>query len=300
MHYAKGDFLRERAGPAEWRAVSAAIGPHVMVDLAAAQNRFLDAGWANPEGFRWAVGTRAAVTVPRWGARDRTVRMRVMPMHHAKLAPQTLRASVNGQPIGEITLPAGWSEPALTAPASVWRDGMNALTFDFGRAAAPADLDPRATDHRQLAVAFEWIVVDDEPGPARPHAYVVHIASAPFIDETSAWRNTRTRFPAPPAALAGRLGFDPAAASRVHLEDLVESISYGTDCEDDHAFLRRAFALILDRPPDRHEEAALANLPRARVPVRLTKSEEFRRVVLATAPDRASAPDTRTPRTRTP
>jgi mannosyltransferase len=326
MHYAKGDFLRERAGPAEWRAVSAALGPHVVVDLAAAQNRFLDAGWADPEGFRWAVGTRAAVTVPRWGTRERTIRMRVMPMHHAKLPPQTLRASVNGQPVGEITLPAGWSEPALTTPASVWRDGMNTLTFDFGRAAAPADLDPRTTDHRELAVAFDWIVVDDEPGPARPHAYVVHIASAPFIDETGAWRNTRTRFPAAPAALAGRLGFDPAAASRVHLEDLVESVSYGTDCEDDRAFLRRAFALILDRPPDRHEEAALANLPRARVPVRLTKSEEFRRHVIlsredgegspprrpfatlrvtdgevpAAAPDRASAPGTRTPRTRTP
>ena len=118
--------------------------------------------------------------------------------------------------------------------------------------------------------------------------------------EASAWRNTRTRFPPAPAALAGRLGFDPAAASRVHLEDLVESVSYGTDCEDDRAFLRRAFALILDRPPDPHEEAALANLPRAHVPVRLTKLEEFRREVPAAAPDRASAPGTRTPRTRTP
>ena len=84
------------------------------------------------------------------------------------------------------------------------------------------------------------------------------------------------------------------------MEDLVESVAYGSDCEDDHAFLQRAFALILDRPPDQYEERALATLPRARVPVRLTKSEEFRRAVLAAAPDRASAPDTRMPDKRTP
>ena len=300
MHYAS-DFVRERGSPAELRAVSAALGPNLFIDLAAAQNPYLDSGWAGPEGFRWAVGTRAAVTFPRWGQRDRVIRMWVNPMDHAKLSPQTLRASVNGQSIGEITLVRGWEERAFTAPASVWRDGMNTVTFDFGRAAAPADLDPRATDHRALAVAFEWISVDDgPPGVVKQHQYAIRIASAPFIDETSAWRNTRTRFGPAPAALAGRLGFDPEAASRVHLEDLVESVSYGSDCEDDHTFLHRAFALIVDRAPDRYEEGALAKLPRDRVPVRLTKSEEFRRVVLAAAPDRSPAPDMHTPRTRTP
>ena len=299
MHYA-GDFLRERAGPAEFRAVSAALGPHLLIDLAAAQNQWLDSGWAGSEGFRWAVGTRASATFPRWGRRDRVIRMRVNPMENAKLPPQTLHASVNGQPIGEITLPSGWSEQTLTAPASVWRDGLNTLAFDFARAAAPADLDPKATDHRQLAVAFQWIVVDDFPGPAKKHDYALRIASAPFIDEQSTWRGTHTRWPPVPPALAGRLGFDPAGASRAHLEDLVESVAYGSDCEDDHAYLQRAFALIMDRPPDRHEEAALAKVPRERVPVRLTKSEEFRPATLAAAPDRASAPGTRTPGRRTP
>jgi hypothetical protein len=280
VHYT-GDFLRERAGPAEWRAVSAAMGAHALIDLTTPQNRFLDSGWAGPEGFRWAVGTHASVTFPRWGARDRSIRMRLAPMDYPKLLPQTLRASLNGQPIGTMTLAAGWSERALVAPARAWRDGMNTLAFDFGRAAAPADLDPRATDHRPLAVAFEWIAVDDKPGPANPHAYAVRIASAPFIDENSAWRGTRTHLPPAPPPLAGRLGFDPLVASRVHLEDMVESVAYGSDCEDDHAFLQRAFESILDRPPDQHEERALAKVPRERVPVRLTKSEEFRRSIAA-------------------
>jgi hypothetical protein len=211
--------------------------------------------------------------------------MRVMPMDNRALPPQTVRASLNGRPIGEMTLPAGWSEQSLVAPAAAWRDGMNTVAFDFGRAAAPADLDRRSNDHRPLAVAFEWIVIDDDPGVAKQHAYAVRIVSAPFIDERSAWRHTRTNLPPATAALAGRLGFDPAERSRVHLEDMVESVAYGSDCEDERAFLRRAFALIVDRAPDRYEEAALAKLPRARVPVRLTKSEEFRRRVILSRAD---------------
>ena len=82
LHYV-GDFLRERAGPAELRSVSAAMGPRALIDLAAAHNSFLDEGWALPEGFRWAVGKHASVTFPRWGQRNRTVLVRVMPMVHA-------------------------------------------------------------------------------------------------------------------------------------------------------------------------------------------------------------------------
>ena len=303
LHYA-GDFLRERGGPPEWRAFEAATGENFVIDLAAAENRFLDPGWAMPEGFRWAVGTRSSVTFPRWSTRDRAIRLRVMPMENAALPPQTVRVSLNGQPIGELTLTSGWQERELRTPAAAWRNGLNTLAFDFGRAAAPADLDPKASDHRPLAAAFEWISVGaPAPGRAalpRAAAPTLRIASAPFIDEQSAWRHTRTRFGPAPAAMAGRLGFDPEAAGRVHLENLVESVAYGSDCEDDHAFLQRAFTTILARPPDQYEERELAKLPRIKVPVRLTKSEEFRRAVLAAAPDRASAPGTRSPGRRTP
>ncbi|MEK6373828.1 MAG: glycosyltransferase family 39 protein [Acidobacteriota bacterium] len=293
LHYT-GDFLRERAGPAEWRAASAAIGPRLLIDLAAAENRYLDAGWADPEGFRWAMGTRASVTFPRWGRRDRTIRMRVLPFHHGALPAQTLRASLNGRPLGELTLAPGWTERSIAAPAAVWRDGLNTLAFDFGRAAAPADLDPKATDRRELAVAFAWIAVEDPLAAAPGSLYSVRLASGPFIDEKTAWRNTRTRFPPatlcrePVEALIGRLGFDPLevwprlARGELHLDDVVETIAYGSDCEDDRAFLRRAYAVLLQRLPEPAEERELAKLPRARVPGRMIKSDEFRRLVILT------------------
>jgi len=246
-----------------------------------AGNRWLGEGWALPEGFRWALGTRATVSFPRWGQRDRMIRVRVMPMEHASLPPQVVRVSLNDETIGELTLTTGWQEREVRAPASAWRNGWNTLAFDFARAAAPADLDRRAVDHRPLAAAFEWIAV----GAPKPHAFSARIASAPFIDENTAWRNTRTRFGAAPPALAGRLGYDPEAAGRATLENLVESAAYG-DCEDDHAFLQRTFRAVLDRAPDQFEERELAKLPRIKVPVRLTKSEEFRRVVGEAGPGR--------------
>jgi hypothetical protein len=150
-------------------------------------------------------------------------------------------------------------------------------------------------------VAFEWIdIVEQSVGAPAPARAAIRIASAPFIDENSAWRHTGTRFPAPPPTLVARLGFDPAAASRAHLENFVDSLAYATDCEDEQTFLRRVFLTLLGREPDIHEQHALAKLTRDRVPVRLTKSEEFRRLVRAAAPDRSSAPGTRTPDRRTP
>ena len=307
MHYASatGDFLRERGGPAEQRALAAALGPHFIIDMAAAENRFLEGGWADPEGFRWATGTRASVAFPRWGPHDRVIRMRVLPLDHPSLPPQTVRASLNGKPFGEITLNPGWSERALFAPSSIWSNGVNTLTFDFGRAAAPADLDRSASDHRPLAVAFAWIAIEDG-GTTLPlsnrRSYSIRIASGPYIDEKSAWRNSRSRFPAERlrqdgvSALLGRLGFDPLTAwprlvsGEVRLDDMIETLAYGGDCEDDRAFLQRAFAVLLERLPEPAEERELRPLAaasRVRVVGRMIKSGEFRRRVLLDQPSNA-------------
>src|SRR5205823_3223254 len=123
------------------------------------------------------IGTRAAVTFPRWGARDRVVRMGLMPMDNPALPRQTARVSLNGRVFGELTLPPGWGEQALVAPAALWVNGLNTLSFDYGRAAAPAELDPKATDRRKLAAASAWIIIDGSVGASPPGRAMLRIAS---------------------------------------------------------------------------------------------------------------------------
>ena len=131
VHYA-GDFLRERAGPAEFRAVAAAMGPHAIIDLAAAENRFLDSGWANPEGFRWAVGRRSSVTFPSWGQHDRVVRIHVMPFVNALFPQQIVTILLNEKVIARVAPEPGWSDQSFSAPAAGWKKIR--LGWHFARA----------------------------------------------------------------------------------------------------------------------------------------------------------------------
>lgn len=268
MHYTSrtgGNFLRERAREPELRAVAAAEG------------LLFGEGWAGPEGsFRWAVGRRAEIFLPRFGREDRTLRLRVNPLDHPSLPPQTMRITLNGRELQTLTLPPGWQELSVPAPAAAWRDGLNALAFEFGRATAPAELDPVNRDPRKLAVAFEWTVP----------AIAVRLPPLPekrtFMEtRLPADRLDRARV----ETLLGRIGLDPAAnwpklaRGEARLEDLVQTVTYGTDCLDDRAFARETFTLLLGRPPGEAELRSILPVPRARLAERITRFEEFRRNV---------------------
>jgi hypothetical protein len=284
VHYS-GDFIHERAGGAEQRALAAAYGAR---GVTLSEEQFSGEGWALPEGdFRWAIGKRASIEVPRWTARDRVVRMRAMPFAQ----PQSIRVSVNGAFAGEVTLTAAWSEYAVNVPARFWKNGWNTVTFDFARALAPAQVDPRSHDERPLAVSFEWIAVDDAGAPRsveRRTPVALLTRGATLIDEKTLWRRGETRLDLAHLrrdevlALLGRLGVDPEAAwprvqrGELRLENLAARIAYGQDCADGAAFLRLAFAILLDRQPGELEQQDL--LPRkSRVEIveRIVRSTDF-------------------------
>lgn len=259
MHYA-GDFLRERAQEPERRAIRAGLADAVL---------YRD-GWASVEGsgadaFRWAIGERATMVVPG------TVRLRLLPLEHPSLPEQRVAISVNGRFVRELTLKAGWTDHLLEVP-----EGLATVTFAFARATAPASFDPRNGDTRRLAVAFQL----------PPHGNVqTRIASSPLLDEDATWRNTRTNFASSGLRqdavlpLLGRLGFDPSSVwprlqrGELHLEDLAESIAYGSECLDDAAFVRMVYDLLLHRAPVPGETLRMA---RARFIGRIVKSDEFR------------------------
>jgi mannosyltransferase len=284
VHYS-GDFLRERAGDAEQRALAAAYGAR---GFTLSEEQFSGEGWALPEGsFRWAIGKRATLDVPRWGLTDRVVRMRAMPFAQ----PQSIRVSLNGTLAGEVALEPAWSEYTLPVPARFWKNGANTITLDFARALAPAAADPRATDRRPLAVAFEWIAVDDDAAPPsreRETPVAMLSRSAALLDEHTLWRRGETRLDVTRlrrdevTTLLGRLGVDPETTwARVQrgdlrLENLASRIAYGQDCVDGATFLRLSFAILLERGPNEGEKVDL--LPRkSRVEVieRIVRSADF-------------------------
>jgi mannosyltransferase len=307
LHYApsRGHFLAERSGPAEQRAVAAALGESsVRFELGVADELVLTSGWAAAEplgadAFRWAVGRRAVLTFPRAEVRDRVIRVHAYPLHARQLPQQTARVVLNGREIANVTMPPQWRDYAFQAPAAFWRDGMNELAFEFGRATAPARLDPAMGDTRELAVSFQWIAIDDAGAPeARSAATVPSIRLAPdtLIDAGTAWRGTRTRFAAADLSPSGvqpllaRLGYEPRAvwprlaSGAVHIEDIAESAAYGTDCQDDPSFVRHLFALLLQREPSDVERRDLlkrlrGGATRVEIAHRVIRLNDFRRSV---------------------
>jgi mannosyltransferase len=295
LHYApsREDFFRTRTGPPEQRALSAALGDRgFTLNMGPDEEPLFAAGWAGAEGtgddtFRWAVGPRATLVFPRRARRDRTIRFYAYPV-----LPQTMRVSLNGRAIGSIALAPEWRDYSLEVPAVFWNEGMNTLTFDFEKTVSPSPRDPR-----QLAVSFQSIAIDDHGSTStRAHVLTMRLAADQFLDARTAWRNTATHFPpehlhrAAIESLLGSLGYDPVTGwqkltrGEIHLDDLAESIASGSDCEDDPAFLTRAFAILLQRAPNDIERADLLRrlregASREHVIGRIVKSDDFRKRV---------------------
>jgi hypothetical protein len=87
-------------------------------------------------------------------------------------------------------------------------------------------------------------------------------------------------------ALLGRLGFDPVfgwtklVRGELRLEDFAETIA-ASDCEDDDAFLRRAFAILLERKPNDIERRDLLRrlrngATREHIIGRIMRADDFR------------------------
>ncbi|HUP50125.1 MAG TPA: glycosyltransferase family 39 protein [Thermoanaerobaculia bacterium] len=292
MHYAPGpaDFLRARSTIHERRAVAAASGSNSLtLSMGREDGIFLDSSWADAEGtgedtFRWVVGREATVTLPLTGRKDRVLTMRASPLSHRGLPPQVMHVSLNGTAAGEITMPAGLDDYELRLPATAWRpDGANVLEIRFSRAHAPADLDPSLSDPRPLSAAFHMIRAGDAGAPASPAPSppfrairlqeLTPAGPAPYLDALTARRREKTKLTRldrdAVEPLLGRLGFDPVvawprlAAGETAIEHLLESLATSSACEDDRAFIRRAWLALFERAPNPIEQRVLLSLLRS-------------------------------------
>jgi hypothetical protein len=289
LHFAGSEQeLLLRARPATLRAAADSLRRIMPADAT-----FFGEGWGGPEdGFRWAAARRATVLVPRSQRGEGIIRFHALPF-----ARQTVRVLLNEQQVGEIVMAADWQDYSVTAPSTAWREGLNTIAFEFTHATSPGPSDPRT-----LAASFAWISIDDQLFVNRPVLPAIRIDADRFLDARTSWVNTTTRFPAaqlrpkPVQALLARMGFDAKttwpllARGEVHLDDVVETIAYGSDCEEDRAFLYRAFAILLERPPDPVAERDLLarmrqGATRESIVGRIVKSGDFRALALSFAPE---------------
>jgi hypothetical protein len=263
-------FVQHRAASEDLRALAAALGENVTLHSGRDDELFRGDGWQGPEGakgeeFRWATAKQASLLIPRLAPRNRRVVAHVLPFGHPSLPEQTMALSVNGRSAGAVAVPFAWRDYAFDVPAAFWREGLNTLTFTFGRVTVPATLPQTNGDPRPLAVMFESVSIV-ENGGAQPPPPVIDIRLA-----SEALFRTRCALPrkhaaaqlrdAPVKALFARLGFDPEPAWReLHIEDAAAAIAFETACESDRAFLDRAFYVIAERNPNPGELADL--LPR--------------------------------------
>jgi mannosyltransferase len=269
LHYAPSlqHFVQHRAAPEDLRALAAALGASVALHSGRDDELFRGDGWQGPEGrkgeeFRWATAKEASLLIPRLAPRGRRVVVHALPLAHRALPPQTMTLSINGTPVSTVTMPFEWRDYAFDAPAKLWREGLNTLTFTFGRVTIPATLGAPFSDPRPLAVAFESVsILESSAAQTPPPVIDIRLASNALFRTRCAlvrkhaeahWREDAVK------SLYARLGFDPDAAWReLRPEDAATAIAIESACESDRAFLDRAFYAIAERNPNPGELADL-------------------------------------------
>jgi len=143
---------------------------------APAARPLLDEGWAVGENrptspFRWGIGDHSTVRLFLGQPRALTLSFRCSPFRFANAPPQHVTVSVNGRRVDEVTLMPGPRRYTVHLPTDALILGENRLVFSYAYSQAPAALNNRSRDIRPLAVAWEWLQIDE-----------VQQSRAPFVD----------------------------------------------------------------------------------------------------------------------
>ncbi len=153
------------------------LGAHVEFDGAEPASRRVAPGWSAPEEsdgrtYVWALGLRATLRAPILVQDPAWLHFRARPFEVADGPPQTVSVELEGTPLGNLALEPDFADYTLSIPPSVWTDavvetGDEALvTFRFSRSSVPADETPGNQDRRDLAVAFDRLILSTEADAA--------------------------------------------------------------------------------------------------------------------------------------
>jgi arylsulfatase A-like enzyme len=113
-------------------------------------------GWASPEAGAgvWGLGAGSEVAISIRRPSPRELVLHGVPFTFPGAPPQRVGVSLNGRPLGDLTLDAegGARDYRLPVPASLQRRGVNRLRLAYAYARRPLDVTPGSQDARPLAV----------------------------------------------------------------------------------------------------------------------------------------------------
>lgn len=267
LHYVPDAFwfLMQRSTAAEQRAILASFKGPPSIRFGPGDDPLIGPGWsgAEPEGgrwARWAIGRQSYVAIPSAAARGATITVDVSPV-------SVLKQTMNNIPLAPGRHP--YSFPFDLKP------GLNMLELDWAASVAPAETDPKSTDHRQLAARVYEIRVDDGSAPATHLARI----DAPDIG----WHEHEGRqVPPNSSRLLGRMGLDPQRDfHHQSLANLATTIADDSVCLSDEQFLRQLVGALLDRDVSPRELVAFKaelqrGVSRSTIAWRLANSDEVR------------------------
>jgi len=89
---------------------------------------------------------------------NKTLAFRAMPYPSG----QSVSVMMNGKNVGNVKAKQGWQEYRLLIDSEQLKPGKNRITFKFKHAKSPAESGGR--DSRKLAMAFDWLRLEDATG----------------------------------------------------------------------------------------------------------------------------------------
>jgi len=143
----------------------------------------LGEGWSHDENSAlgrsavWAMGPRSVVRFFVSDPRSFELELRCWALPAPSLGPQITAVSVNGEPVGTLTIrPNRGSRYRIAVSETVLRAGENTLAFNFAWSVSPVDVLPDSDDRRRLSVMFDEIVFDGLVDAEAPELIVTDAA----------------------------------------------------------------------------------------------------------------------------
>jgi hypothetical protein len=108
----------------------------------------------------WAMAQRARVFIPLHKMGDYRLTIAALPFSYQGTPPQRVNIMMNGYPVSELSLTANWAPYEVDIPSTVIRYGLNEITLHFSHLASPQDVLPGSSDQRTLAVAVDYVKLE--------------------------------------------------------------------------------------------------------------------------------------------